>query len=538
MVRRFFLATAFAAVFLPVFGDAALAGPRQVTPAGTSYVPPVDAPVIDPFRPPPHPYGPGNRGLEYGTAPGDAVRASADGVVIFAGQVGGTLHVAIRHQDGLRTSYSFLASTGVRLNDRVGQGDQIGTATGAFHFGVRDPNGTYLDPALLFAGRLRPEVHLVPGPDDGDGHPRSLQSEVAALGAVVRDRLATAAAFGIRVARDTGGAWRLRLHAAANATGAAHLASIARSMQGWYLQRHSCTPADVAAPRPAGRRIAVLVGGIGSSSESAAIDNVDTGAIGYAPGDVVRFSYRGGRTPKPLPPGSALGSVTSSRYESADTEKDLALSADELSRLLAEIAAAQPGVPIDVIAHSQGGVVSRLAVSDSPPSEVETLVTLGTPHNGANLATAIAAARLDQRLATALRAAYISGKAPLDPDGTSAAQLAETSQTVEEMRKSGVPPSVRVRSIGARGDLVVPAPRTIVGNGSASTVVPIDGISAHDQLPGSPAARREIALAVAGRPPTCRSFQQALGDALVSEGIDALEDDLTAAAAWAPVLAA
>src|SRR5690242_4351821 len=88
--------------------DAAADGRRQSSPV--SYVPPVDAPVIDPFRPPPNPYAAGNRGLEYGTAPGDPVRASADGIVIFAGQVGGTLHITIRHADGLRTSYSFLAT--------------------------------------------------------------------------------------------------------------------------------------------------------------------------------------------------------------------------------------------------------------------------------------------------------------------------------------------------------------------------------------------------------------------------------------------
>ena len=40
-----------------------------------AYVPPVDAPVVDPFRPPAGPYGAGNRGLEYGTRPGTEVRA-------------------------------------------------------------------------------------------------------------------------------------------------------------------------------------------------------------------------------------------------------------------------------------------------------------------------------------------------------------------------------------------------------------------------------------------------------------------------------
>src|SRR5688572_15830060 len=73
-----------------------------------AYAPPVDAPVVDPFRPPAGPFGAGNRGLEYGTPPGTEVRAAADGTVVFAGSVAGTRHVTVKHADGLRTSYSFL----------------------------------------------------------------------------------------------------------------------------------------------------------------------------------------------------------------------------------------------------------------------------------------------------------------------------------------------------------------------------------------------------------------------------------------------
>src|SRR5690348_15131411 len=104
---RIVLVTAVVALTLTAVSPPSAAA---VPPSRVSYVPPVDAPVVDPFRPPITPYGPGNRGLDYGTQPGDPVRASAEGEVIFAGQVGGTLHVTIRHADGLRTSYSFLAT--------------------------------------------------------------------------------------------------------------------------------------------------------------------------------------------------------------------------------------------------------------------------------------------------------------------------------------------------------------------------------------------------------------------------------------------
>ena len=43
------------------------------------------------------------------------MRASADGTVVFAGPVAGTLHVTLRHADGVRTSYSVLAAIEVVL---------------------------------------------------------------------------------------------------------------------------------------------------------------------------------------------------------------------------------------------------------------------------------------------------------------------------------------------------------------------------------------------------------------------------------------
>src|SRR5436309_2035569 len=102
----------------------ALVPAAPVLAAGAStvtYRPPVDAPVVDPFRPPPEDWNAGNRGLEYATTPGTPVTASAAGQVVFAGQVGGTLHVVVLHDDGIRTSYSFLASISVHEGDKVRQ---------------------------------------------------------------------------------------------------------------------------------------------------------------------------------------------------------------------------------------------------------------------------------------------------------------------------------------------------------------------------------------------------------------------------------
>src|SRR4051794_10629625 len=129
-------------------------------PGAVTYRPPVDAPIVDPFRPPAEDWNSGNRGLEYATTPGTLVGASAAGEVVFAGPVGGGLHVVVLHDDGLRTSYSFLALVAVHRGEKVTQGQTLGTTQDRFHFGVR-AGEAYLDPALLFGGGP-PQVYLVP----------------------------------------------------------------------------------------------------------------------------------------------------------------------------------------------------------------------------------------------------------------------------------------------------------------------------------------------------------------------------------------
>ena len=153
------------------------AGPPAGPGAAVAYRAPVPGPVIDPYRPPDGPYGPGNRGIDYATTPGEAVGAPADGEVTFAGAVGGGLHVVILHADGIRTSLSFLAAVLVRRGQRVAAGQAVGRAAATLHFGARRGRA-YLDPSSLLAG----------GPGGGrallvpDGPERSLGAEDEAAG--------------------------------------------------------------------------------------------------------------------------------------------------------------------------------------------------------------------------------------------------------------------------------------------------------------------------------------------------------------------
>jgi murein DD-endopeptidase MepM/ murein hydrolase activator NlpD len=138
-----------------------LVGALSPAAAASDYRPPVDAPVVDGFRLPLGPYGPGNRGLEYATEPGQEVRAIGSGLVVFAGPVAGNRAVTVLHPDGLRSSYSYLDEVLVKAGERVSTGTPVGTAGERFHLGVRT-GGTYLDPAALFATG---HVRLVPLPD-------------------------------------------------------------------------------------------------------------------------------------------------------------------------------------------------------------------------------------------------------------------------------------------------------------------------------------------------------------------------------------
>ena len=170
MRRPLFVVCCTVAGLLNAAPMAAAEAPRPVT-----YRPPVSAPVVDPFRPPTTPYGPGNRGLEYATAPATPVRAAAGGIVTFAGQVGGTLHVTVQHADGLRTTYAFLARVAVAAGRRVVAGGVVGESGPRLLFTAR-LGDVYLDPAVLLAASGANAVRLVPNrPDPARGQGAGLR---------------------------------------------------------------------------------------------------------------------------------------------------------------------------------------------------------------------------------------------------------------------------------------------------------------------------------------------------------------------------
>lgn len=513
---------------------------------GATFLAPVAGRVVDPWRAPVGPFGAGNRGIDFEAEPGQPVVASADGEVTFAGQVGGSRHVVVLHPGGIRTSYSFLAAVEVRRGDQVAQGQRVGTSGPIVHFGVR-LGADYVDPARLLGVVV--EVHLVP---DRDARPRSVGDEIVGLLSglgggirVTRAGLSWLARTSTEAAADvlavpwlvtrTGVEWmtaevaRLALLAEL----ATYYATLpyqwfvaARRLQEFRRDQAGCTPPGVPPRRPPGRRIAVLVSGYESTSSNSAVLEVDTRALGYDDHDVAVFSYAGGQSPGIR----RLDGIAPRPFDTDDANGDPTRSAARLRALLASVRASRPGVPVDVIAFSHGGVVARAAVAGTDPRDprqprVDNLVTLGSPHHGTNLATGAAALTSSSTGWGIGR--VVEGVGGIDTDAPAVAALRAGSPFIEHVGRQPLPAATRFTSIAAAGDLVVPAPNSAVGPATNVLLPTNPGPSVHDDLPGSEAAHDEIALAIAGMGPTCRRI---LKSAVQATAIVALEDSLSAAA--------
>lgn len=124
------------------------------------------------FDPPAQPWLPGNRGVDLLGHPGEEVFAAGAGRVSFAGLVARVPVVAIRHHDGLETTYEPVIAT-VTVGELVFAGQPIGRLVAAgshcpprtcLHWGLRRA-GHYLDPlGLLALERVRLLPMDNPGP--------------------------------------------------------------------------------------------------------------------------------------------------------------------------------------------------------------------------------------------------------------------------------------------------------------------------------------------------------------------------------------
>jgi triacylglycerol esterase/lipase EstA (alpha/beta hydrolase family) len=246
---------------------------------------------------------------------------------------------------------------------------------------------------------------------------------------------------------------------------------------------------------------------------------------------VVRFSYAGGRVPGSA---AALGDLAAHAYEPGASQGDLYGAAQQLADLVQDVAASDPDATIDLFAHSQGGVVARLALLElaergAALDRLGVVTTLGTPHKGSDLATAVVGAGTTLTGSLGLRAADAFLGDGIEPGAAAVRQLAENSDVVRELAREGVPGRVRLVSIAARGDLAVAAPNTEV-DGATNVTVAVSGWSAHGDVVASDETTAEMARALAGQPPACEGWRDVVADVVVGHGISIAEDQIGAAA--------
>jgi hypothetical protein len=552
---------------------------------------PVDGRVVRPFAEPSSAYAPGHRGIDLAAPSGTAVRAAGAGTVTFAGDVAGALHVVITHRDGLRTSYSFLADVTVNMGDAVTTSTVVGHSGGSdldsghgpdsLHFGLR-VGERYVDPLLLFQTRdLTELVRLVPvaplGPDGSWEHanvdePTALELGVGhelvppaphddgcagggLVGAVVNavcDGIDWAAGatvdalrVGLAVLADAGragaalaarlgpelralleqvrgAAVRLRAQMLDQQLGRVlrDLVEVGQRMMEWATQH--CDHNAPAADGTGGSGNAVMaVSGVDSSWNGRAKHtfDLDTDALGYDRDDVHWFSYDNN--------GGA--------YDRDDTHQSLYKSAELLAAQLREQQSHEPGRPIDLIAHSQGGVVVdiflKLIYKPSDPTypPLGTVVSLASPHQGAPLAQSGKALRDDSRTRPYLDVIDEVNEATgghFPPSGSPAVrQLDPGSELMQQLQATPLPPNLHYVSIGGTQDFVVPANRIHL-EGADEVVVDVSGWNDHDAIPRDANALRAVRAALEQRPPPCTSLMTGIRSAVVPVVYSRVEGDL------------
>lgn len=578
---------ALVAVLPVVVSVVSLAPASAAERASSGWLRPVDGELVRPFEEPASVYGPGHRGADLAAAPGTPVRVANDGEVTFAGPVAGTLHVTVLHAGGLRTTYSFLESVTVRRGAVLERGDVVGTAGGTnddhdasvLHLGLR-LGERYLDPMLLFGPldlakvvRLAPfeapseEVWTVaderralvvalqlptpgvapaPAADEGscgDGIPvvGGIVSSACDLAGWIGDRagqaldagLATVRAF-TGIADDVLSELRSRLTdtldelrrlpaALAGALARTPFGMLALDLVEIGRRFYDTVTAECSDDAPdadgtgGSRHRVMVVAGVNSSGpagDRGPTVDLDVRALGYLPDeDEVRwYSY----------------AADGGSYRGPDTLGPLDRAAQRLGDQLRAMQREEPGREVDLIAHSQGGVVVATFLARHYKAHDRTLpplgnvVTVASPLAGAPLATTGEVIR-----------AVPGGEAALDgvgavvpsippPNASSVRELSERSALIREIQRRGVPEHFDVTSIGASEDLVVPA-ESITLDGARETVVAVNSLSQHGDVLRDEDGLRAMRAALEGRAPPCVGLDTALRSAVAPVVISRLE---------------
>jgi hypothetical protein len=241
-------------------------------------------------------------------------------------------------------------------------------------------------------------------------------------------------------------------------------------------------------PPPPSDNVAIAVGGLSSSTrEGTRPFKAWLRALGYRGRDAFVFSYRGlgpGRLHEP--------------YYRTDTYGSVREASVRLRELLVRIGRARPGADVDIVAHSQGGVLVRAllgrpAMAWAPElPRVEHVVTLGAPHLGAPVAGAVGALRasiLAGPTIAVLSALAERGWLPIPSAGDDVVRdLAPGSSLLSGVARQDVAHGTRFLNVAIANDVIVPADRAEMPHEVFRVVGP-RGLWAHRAVLSSPEAR-------------------------------------------------
>jgi hypothetical protein len=294
----------------------------------------------------------------------------------------------------------------------------------------------------------------------------------------------------------------------------------------WLVQ--PCTPAGSAVPTGlAADDVVIVVAGLGSSSTSGAgVDDLDVESLGIDPANVIRASYVGGRIPvnrSGSEPAADLAGLPTSHYTEADSTQDLRVSAANVAALVDAVAQLRPGARIHLIAHSQGGIVAVEALRSIVATTQVDVITISSPHQGAQIATAGALFEAVAPNTAGAIGAMAEGHTGWDPTATSVQQLASTSGFMDHYGNAPLP-SVPITSIGCWNDLVVPATQIDLRGATEVTLRTAAGpLEAHGEVVADPVTTIEVARALHRQAPTCQSFADMAVATVVSSTIAGTE---------------
>jgi hypothetical protein len=448
-------------------------------------VPPVDATVSSRFDPPLDAFGSGHRGIDYDVPSGTAVRAAADGIVSFAGPVAGELAVTIDHGSGVETTYTSLSEVSVSAGDRVTASTWIGRSgethdREALHLGVK-LHGAYVDPQRLLGPLdVSAAIHLAPLVDAPE---------------------------------NMGGLEELLVPPTSAGSAARPCEPLAP------LGEQTTPPND---------NVVVAVAGITSKTAGgvdAKIYEDVPAALGYSESRTYRFSYAGTDGPGLHEP-----------YERTETYIDLHHAAARLRALMVAIHDRHPNADVDLIAHSQGGVVARLylveaasAWDDALP-DIEHLITYSSPHEGAPAAAEIP--EIDRETLTGTltldAASHLAadGVPVPDPRSVAVAQLAPDSDLMNQLAASDVTFGTRVLALAIPNDPIVPADRAQVPEHPAR-VIPWEGnpIAGHSSVVTSAVSRSLAYSFLRDDSPSCPTGWDSTGHS-IGRGYSAVQSNL------------